>query len=423
MAEESFHQLDNPVIERLGDPEALEALYRQSTAAFPNWLAAAQIAEPGSETLKVWRARLNYQAGPATASHVASVSVWLVVLLALMSGLLEKLAAAIDQNPDEFGSRFLFVFLFGPVAAYFALADRARDQALPLLGFLLVSINLLSLPMDRPAADSVVMAWLHTPLVAVSLIGLTFMGNAWRKHNARLEYLHYLGEVVAYSGIVLLGGVVMSLLTMALLAAIGLWSTDWYFNYVVVMGLMATPVIATYIFDGLLARQSRIAHILANVFSPLFLLTVVGYLLAVAYRGANPFVDRDFLISFNGLLLIVLGITVYSVAGRQATERIRFLDYINLGLVTCTLVIDAIALSAILFRLLEQGLTPNRVAVTGANLLIFIHLVLILRAYTGVLWDISHRPGLATTVTNYLPLYSMWSALIFLGLPPMFAYQ
>ena len=46
-----------------------------------------------------------------------------------------------------------------------------------------------------------------------------------------------------------------------------------------------------------------------------------------------------------------------------------------------TLAIDLIALSAILFRLTSFGMTPNRIAVLGANLIVLFHLVLILIKY------------------------------------------
>ena len=145
-------------------------------------------------------------------------------------------------------------------------------------------------------------------------------------------------------------------------------------------GVMSAPLIATWLWDQVLNRESKLASVIANVFSPLFLLLTVAYLLALLGQQRSPFSDREFLIIFNALLLVVWGITVFSVSGR-ADKGARLLDMTNLSLVFVTLVIDAIALTAIVYRLLQFGITPNRIAVTGANLLIFVHLVWIFYEY------------------------------------------
>ena len=40
-----------------------------------------------------------------------------------------------------------------------------------------------------------------------------------------------------------------------------------------------------------------------------------------------------------------------------------------------TLIINGVALSAILFRVFEYGISPNKVVVSGVNILIFTHLI------------------------------------------------
>ena len=82
----------------------------------------------------------------------------------------------------------------------------------------------------------------------------------------------------------------------------------------------------------------------------------------------------------------------------------------------------AIALAAIVYRTFEFGITPNRVAVTGANLLIFIHLVWIFIEYAkafrgGGVERIKH------TIARYLPIYTAWSVFIVVGLPLLFGFD
>ena len=129
----------------------------------------------------------------------------------------------------------------------------------------------------------------------------------------------------------------------------------------------AVPVAGTYLYDVVFKRHTGIASVLARVFAPLFLMMTGTYLGVAFLGGQNPFVDRSFLITFNGLLLVVLGMTVFSIAERGEQTEVGWIDYVNVALLVVTLVIDLIALSAILFRLTSYGLTPNRVVVLGAK--------------------------------------------------------
>ena len=113
---------------------------------------------------------------------------------------------------------------------------------------------------------------------------------------------------------------------------------------------------------------------------------------------------------------------MFSVTGR-ADKSSRLLDLTNLSLVFVTLVIDAIALTAILYRLFQFGITPNRIAVTGANLLIFVHLVWIFFEYLKAFQRKSGTEVIKTTIGRYLPVYSLWSIFVFTGLPLLFGFS
>jgi len=88
-----------------------------------------------------------------------------------------------------------------------------------------------------------------------------------------------------------------------------------------------------------------------------------------------------------------------------------------------TLVIDAIALTAIVYRLLQFGITPNRIAVTGANLLIFVHLLWIFYEYVKAFQSKSSTEMIKTTIGRYLPVYSVWSIFVLTGLPLLFGFS
>ena len=72
--------------------------------------------------------------------------------------------------------------------------------------------------------------------------------------------------------------------------------------------------------------------------------------------------------AFNGILLGVLAVTIFSIVESDSDEKKNISDYINFSLIVLALIIDTVALSAIVFRLSSYGITPNRLAVLGVNI-------------------------------------------------------
>lgn len=91
--------------------------------------------------------------------------------------------------------------------------------------------------------------------------------------------------------------------------------------------------------------------------------------------------DRNFLMAFNGILLGVLAVTIFSIVESDSDEKKNISDYINFALIVLALIIDTVALSAIVFRLSSYGITPNRLAVLGVNILIWANLIWIMFSY------------------------------------------
>ena len=78
--------------------------------------------------------------------------------------------------------------------------------------------------------------------------------------------------------------------------------------------------------------------------------------------------------------------------------------------------------AAIAARISEFGLSPNRVAALGENVILLVNLgwsaVLYIRFLRG------RRPfsDLERWQTNYLPVYAVWAAIVVIVFPPLFRY-
>jgi len=109
----------------------------------------------------------------------------------------------------------------------------------------------------------------------------------------------------------------------------------------------------------------------------------------------------------------------------KVTKNTKSLTNLNilLGLSALTIVINGIALSAILFRLQEFGITPNRIAVLGANLLILVNLSLVSHKLYRIVMNKSEIEDLEKSMTIMLPVYGIWAAIVCFGFPLLFDFM
>ncbi len=123
---------------------------------------------------------------------------------------------------------------------------------------------------------------------------------------------------------------------------------------------------------------------------------------------------------FNGILLVVLAVTIFSIVESDSDEKKNISDYINFVLIVLALIIDSVALSAIVFRLSSYGITPNRLAVLGVNILIWANLIWIMLSYMRFLQNKSGPLPIQDAVTKYLPIYGLWAAFVIFTFPILF---
>jgi hypothetical protein len=118
------------------------------------------------------------------------------------------------------------------------------------------------------------------------------------------------------------------------------------------------------------------------------------------------------LIGFDLLLVVVLGLLLYSISARDPARRRDRFDVVQVVLVVSALLADAVALWAIAARISEFGFTPNRVAALGENVILLVNLawsaVLYIRFLRGAA-DVREARALA----DRLPaVYAGWAAVV-----------
>ena len=414
------------LVEHLENPAALERLFREDEEAFRREFPAVFEQHPDSLVFQVWQHRLFFSESeaPVLPEKIPSkrAELGLVVLLALVAGTIAKLPQFIGGNHEEFFYSRNVSFIILPVLAiYFFWRSRPnRGFVMKVVGVFCVAAAFINLLPNRRHSDSIELACLHLPAVLWCITGLAFTGEI-KSRLQRWQYLKFNGELIVYSGLLLTGGCALTGLTFGLFSLIGIRLEDWYMQYVVAYGLAAVPIVGAYVVN--LQTRLRITPILAKVFSPLVLLTLVAYLIAMAIQRKSPYSDREFLMVFNAMSLAVLAIIVFAISGRESEAKLIVGDYIHILLIGVALILDAVALSAIVFRLASYGFTPNRIAVLGANLIVCGNLAGLFWHYLRFARGKGELAAAKAFTAGYLTVNVLWAAFVTVAFPLIFRFR
>ena len=150
---------------------------------------------------------------------------------------------------------------------------------------------------------------------------------------------------------------------------------------------------------------------------------LVAAAVAFAVDGLGEAFDRELVGVFDALMVAVLGLVLYGLSAREPSDRPGWMDRIQLVAVVSALALDVLVLGSMVARIGELGLTPNRVAALGLNLLLLVNLA-------GAAWLSARFLAGRTTIhrlerwqTSYLPVFAAWGAVVVLVLPPAFAFS
>ena len=94
-----------------------------------------------------------------------------------------------------------------------------------------------------------------------------------------------------------------------------------------------------------------------------------------------------------------------------------------MSLIIVALIIDGIALSAILFRLSSFGITPNKIAALGENIALLVNLGGLALLYIRYFAKKIEYSILERWQTFYLYIYVVWIAIVTFVFPIIFNFK
>lgn len=327
-----------------------------------------------------------------------------------------------NEHPG-FYARNLSLFVLPLATAYFVWKRRLAPASFGWLVVPFVAAGVFANVYPfAPRGDTEVLTMLHVPIVLWLSVGVAYAGGRWSQVDGRMDFVRFSGEVFIYYVLIALGGAVLMAFVALIFRAIGVDPQPFFQSWLVPCGAAGAVVIASWLVEAKQSVIENMAPVLTRLFTPLFAAALVTFLVTLVWTGRGIDIERNVLIAFDLLLVVVLGLLLYSVSARDPRSAPGPFDVLQVVLVVSALLADAVALWAIAARITEFGLSPNRVAALGENVVLLVNLTWSAVLYIRLLAGRGSFSRLERWQTDYLPVYAAWAAIVVILFPPLFEY-
>ncbi|MGH8791277.1 MAG: permease prefix domain 1-containing protein [Stackebrandtia sp.] len=375
---------------------------------------------------RLWK-QLVLTAGPDTPAAAAPRRDLLVMIACAAAGAIALKVPSwfgLDFSDDaDFYARNMSLFALPPLAAYFAWRRRLGFGPIGVLAslFVLGAVGANAYPLAGDAQTSVLTA-IHLPLALWLVVGVAYAAGDWRSERKRMDFIRFTGEWFIYFVLIALGGGVLTAFTIGTFDAVGLDVSTFVDSWLLPCGAMAAIVVSAWLVEAKQGVIENMAPVLTRVFTPLFAATLLAVLTAIVWTASGVDVERDVLILFDLLLVVVLGLLLYSISARDPAARPGVFDWLQLVLVVSALLIDVMVLLAVTGRITEWGFSPNKSAAFGENVILFANLAVSAWLFLGISRGRMSSARLERWQTNYVVVYAAWAWTVVLAFPPVFGY-
>src|SRR5688572_19385407 len=316
--------------------------------------------------------------------------------LAVAAAVLFKMPALFGKNFDgdaEFYARNASLFVLPLLTGYFAWKRRLDTRTLGWIATAFVAaVVFANVYRFSPPAHTHVLAAMHLPIALWLVVGIAYAGGRWSQVAGRMDFIRFSGELFIYFVLIALGGGVLTGFLMMMFQTIGI-DAEWFVeSWLVPCGAAGAVIVASWLVEAKQSVVENMAPVLTRLFTPLFTAVLVTFLATLLLTGRAVDIERNMLIPFNALLVLVLAA-------------------------------DALVLWIIAARITEFGFSPNRVAVLGINVILLVNLTWSSVLYVRYLRTRGSLAALERWQTNCLPVYALWAAIVVIVFPPLFGYR
>src|SRR5215207_6942642 len=395
-------------VKRMGN---LDALSREFAREHSDRLWKQLVVVPSDSGDKRARARTD-----------AIVAFCLAVVAALAIKVPALFGIQLDQDAG-FYARNLSLFVLPLLTGYFVWKRRLAPGTLRWLAvaFVAAAVAANAYPLATGGSTEALTA-LHLPLALWLVVGIAYAGGRWSEVGGRMDFIRFSGELFIYYVLIALGGGVLTAFMMMIFQSIGIDVEPFFESWLLPSGAAGAVVVASWLVEAKQSVIENMAPVLTRLFTPLFAAVLVTFLGTLLWTGRGVGIERNVLIAFDLLLVLVLGLLLYSVSARDPRSPPGAFDVVQVVLVVSALLADAVALWAIAARITDFGFSPNRVAALGENVILLVNLAGSAVLYIRFLRGQKSFSGLERWQTNYLPVFAAWAATVVTVFPPVFGF-
>jgi hypothetical protein len=395
-------------VKRMGD---LDALSREFAREHSERLWKQLVVSPSASEEPRARARTD----ALVAFSLAVAAAALVKVPALFG---------IDLDRDEgFYARNLSLFVLPLLTGYFVWKRQLDARAIGRLAVAFVAAGVFANVYPfAPRGSTEALTALHLPIALWLVVGIAYAGGRWSQVAGRMDFVRFSGELFIYYVLIALGGGVLTGILAMMFSTVGIDVEPFIGSWLLPCGAAGAVVVASWLVEAKQSVIENMAPVLTRLFTPLFAAVLVTYLGILLWTGRGIDIERNMLAAFDALLVVVLGLLLYSVSARDPGSPPGAFDLMQIVLVVSALLADAVALWAIAARITEFGFSPNRVAVLGVNVILLVNLAWSAVLYIRFLRGRGSFTGLEQWQTNYMPVYAVWAAIVVIVFPPAFGY-
>ncbi|MHB1345504.1 MAG: permease prefix domain 1-containing protein [Thermoleophilia bacterium] len=394
-------------VKRMGDLDALsrEFAREHSDRLWKQLVVAGGTGEP--------------EGSPRTDTAIA-------LSLAVAAAVAVKAPALLGLDLDgdaSFYARNASFFVLPLLAGYFVWKRRLQIKTVLWLAAAFVAAAVFANVYPfAPGGNTEVLTALHVPIALWLAVGVAYAGGRWRQVAGRMDFIRFSGELFIYYVLIALGGGVLMAFMMMIFQAIGFDLEPIFESWLLPCGAAGGLVVAAWLVEAKQSVIENMAPVLTRLFTPLFAAMLIIFLGTVLWTGRGVDIEREVLIAFDALLVVVLGLLLYSVSARDQSAPPGLFDVVQVVLVVSALAADAIALWAIAARITEFGFTPNRVAALGENVILLVNLAWSALLYLRFLRGRGSFAAVERWQTQYVHVYALWATVVVLVFPPLFSY-
>lgn len=426
------------IISNTASPLRLEELYRANPSEFAAGFDEAYEHIKEQPIAEFWRTRLKFgtisgenNAEPDASAPPAELSkkkfnLTFTVIASLLAGTIIKIPDMIGIPFENYIPYNIAFFVLPFLCIYYMLKIKVMPRNITIFLVVLVSSVLFMnlIPWDVKS-DTRMLSSLHLVFIMWVFVGLAFISFDFKSVYKQMHFLQRNGDVLMLTGIIMICGVFLTGLTQGLFQAIGLNLTEPVFQNIAIYGISASPIVANYMIESSPRIINKVTPFISKIFTPLILILMTVFIIALIFFAKDPFTSRQELIVFNVLLAVNLAVIVFSFSN-DPEERSRKSGFQNKVLIVLSgeaLLINLIALCAIVYRLFAFGISPNRVAVLGVNVLMFINLIAIAVKLLGYIRTKQDTEAVHKSMVMMLPWYALWAVITAFVFPFIFWFK